>query len=153
MQIFGDFIQHFPPEQDSLEITFTPSSIPLKRRWRNNRLSAYFLADYFTTFLPLDDKLESQQLRIKESKEIVSFIANELLENAMKYSDSNSHYQVQFGIHFLDQEQLTAVIFAVNSINQEHCEKLKCFINTLLSSDTEMLYIEQIEKKSGEIIG
>lgn len=50
MQTFGNFIDKFPPEQDSLELTFTPTSVPLKKRWRNNRLSAYFIADYFTTF-------------------------------------------------------------------------------------------------------
>ena len=61
MQIFGEFIQQFPPEKDSLELTFTPTSVPLKKRWRNNRLSAHFIADYFTTFLPLDDGLEEQK--------------------------------------------------------------------------------------------
>ncbi len=30
MQIFGEFIEEFPPEKDSLELTFTPTSVPLK---------------------------------------------------------------------------------------------------------------------------
>lgn len=30
MQTFGNFIDKFPPEQDSLELTFTPTSVPLK---------------------------------------------------------------------------------------------------------------------------
>lgn len=148
MQIFGEFIEHFPPEQDSLELTFTPTSIPLKKRWRNNRLSAHFIADYFTTFLPLDDHLEAEQIRIKESKEIVTYVANELLENAMKYNDAKSHSQVKFGVHFVDKDDLVAVVFATNSISQEHSEKLKCFIETLFSSDPEMLYIEQIEENA-----
>lgn len=31
MQTFGNFIDKFPPEQDSLELTFTPTSVPLKK--------------------------------------------------------------------------------------------------------------------------
>lgn len=148
MQIFGDFIQQFPPEKDSLELTFTPTSIPLKKRWRNNRLSAYFIADYFTTFLPLDDGDAEQQKRIKESKSAVSYIANELLENAMKYNDENSHSQIEFGVHFLNNDNLIAVIFATNSIKLDDVEKLQQFIARLSSEDTEFLYIEQLEKNA-----
>lgn len=148
MKIFGDFIEHFPPEQDSLELTFTPTSIPLKQRWRNNRLSAHFIADYFATFLPLNDNSEPEKSRIKESKEIVSYVANELLENAMKYNDEQSHFKVKFGIHFIEKEELIALIFATNSMNKNDSEKLLCFINTLFSSDPEMMYIEQIEKNA-----
>ena len=52
-QIFGEFIDQFPPEHDSLELTFTPSSRPIKQRWRNNLLSAHFVADYLSSFLPV----------------------------------------------------------------------------------------------------
>ncbi|MGI0482707.1 DUF6272 family protein [Geminocystis sp. CENA526] len=148
MQIFGDFIQQFPPEKDSLELTFTPTSIPLKKRWRNNRLSAYFIADYFTTFLPLDDSDIEHQKRIEESKSAVSYIANELLENAMKYNDENSHSQIEFGVHFLEQNDLIAVIFATNSIKLNDIKKLQDFIQRLSSEDTESLYIEQLEKNA-----
>ena len=148
MQIFGDFIEVFPPEQDSLELTFTPSSIPLKQRWRNNRLSAYFIADYFTTFLPLDDHLAEEKKRIKESKDVVSYVANELLENAMKYNDDQAHFQTKFGIHFLPKNGLIAVIFATNSISLENSRRLKTFIDQLFSSDPETLYFEQIENSA-----
>ena len=148
MQIFGEFIEQFPPEKDSLELTFTPTSIPLKKRWRNNRLSAYFIADYFTTFLPLDDGDIEQQKRIEESKSAVSYVANELLENAIKYNDENCHSQIKFGVHFLQQNHLIAVIFATNSINLDDQKKLQHFIDRLSSEDTESLYIEQLEKNA-----
>jgi hypothetical protein len=153
MQIFGDFIQQFPPEKDSLELTFTPTSIPLRKRWRNNRLSAYFIADYFTTFLPLDDGDTEQQKRIEESKSAVSYIANELLENAMKYNDENSHSQIEFGIHFLDKNNLIAVIFATNSIKSEDMKKLQDFIGRLSSENPEFLYMEQLEKNALNDLG
>ena len=148
MRIFGEFIQKFPPEKDSLELTFTPTSVPLKKRWRNNRLSAHFIADYFTTFLPLDDAKDEQKKRIQESKCAVSYIANELLENSMKYNCEKAHSQIQFGIHFLEEDRLLAVIFATNSITKENEEKLTKFINILSKNDPETLYIEQIEKNA-----
>lgn len=148
MQIFGEFIEQFPPEKDSLELTFTPTSIPLKKRWRNNRLSAYFIADYFSTFLPLDDTNIEEQKRIQESKSAVSYIANELLENAIKYNDESNNFQIKFGVHFLDNEELIAVVFATNSITFHDRQKLENFISLLSSQDPELLYIEQLEKNA-----
>ena len=148
MQIFGEFIETFPPEKDSLELTFTPTSVPLKERWRNNRLSAYFIADYFTTFLPLDDAQYEQKIRIKESKCAVSYIANELLENSMKYNCEQVHSQIKFGIHFVDEDRLLAVIFATNSITDENEQRLKKFIDQVFDSDPESLYIDQLEKNA-----
>lgn len=148
MQIFGEFIQDFPPEKDSLELTFTPTSVPLKKRWRNNRLSAHFIADYFTTFLPLDDSQCEEKIRIEESKCAVSYIANELLENAMKYNSDKAHSQIKFGIHFLENEHLIAVIFATNTISFQHQQKLSNFIQLISTKDPEKLYIEQLEKNA-----
>ncbi len=150
-QIFGDFIDHFPPEQDSLELTFSPSSRPIKKRWRNNRLSAHFVADYFTNFLPVDEDEADHQQRLKEGKNAVSYVANELLENAMKFHDEESKNKVKFGIHFLEEEEdVTAVIFATNNVKPEGVDKLKTFIEELLSSDPNDMYVSQIEKSAEE---
>lgn len=150
-QVFGDFIEHFPPEQDSLELTFTPSSRPIKKRWRNNRLSAHFVADYFTNFLPIDEDEPNHDRRLKESKNAVTYVANELLENAMKFHDEQSKSKVKFGIQFLEEEaDVVAVIFASNNVKPEGMDKLKAFIEELLSSDPNDMYISQVEKSAEE---
>lgn len=150
-QVFGEFIEHFPPEQDSLELTFTPSSRPIKKRWRNNRLSAHFVADYFTNFLPVDEDESDQKQRLKESKNAVTYVANELLENAMKFHDEQSKNKVKFGIHFLEGEaDVTAIIFATNNVKPGGADKLKAFIEELLSSDPNDMYVSQIEKSAEE---
>jgi hypothetical protein len=150
-QVFGDFIEHFPPEQDSLELSFTPSSRPIKKRWRNNRLSAHFVADYFTNFLPIDEDEPAQEQRVKESKSAVTYVANELLENAMKFHEEESKNKVKFGIHFLQEEaDVTAVIFATNNIKPGGVDKLKAFIEELLSSDPNDMYVSQVEKSAEE---
>jgi hypothetical protein len=147
-QILGDFIEEFPPEHDSLELTFTPSSRPIQQRWRNNRLSAHFVADYLSSFLPLDEEDASSEKRIKQSKGAVSYVANELLENAIKFTDNNSSYKVKFGIHFIEEIEIIAVIFATNFAKLESVNKLQALIKEILSSDPNELYLQQLEKNA-----
>lgn len=147
-QIFGDFIDEFPPEHDSLELTFTPSSRPIKQRWRNNLLSAHFVADYLSTFLPLDATDASTEKRIKQSKGYVSYVANELLENAIKFNQDDANFKVKFGIHFIGEIEVTAVIFASNNVSQEGANKFQEFIKIMLDSDPSELYLQQIEKNA-----
>jgi hypothetical protein len=149
-QIFGDFVESFPLPQDSLELSFTPNSLPIKKRWRNNRLSANFMADYFSNFLPVDENDPAQKRRIKESKGAVSYVANELLENAIKFNDRGTNFQIKFGIYFIKEADLTAVLFATNSVSAEGLDKFQKFIQELLGSDPEKLYLQQIEKSAEE---
>ncbi|MBO3458716.1 DUF6272 family protein [Aetokthonos hydrillicola Thurmond2011] len=143
-RIFGNFIDNFPQEYDSLEISFNFGSRLIQKRWKNNRLSAYFVADYLSNILPIDEDETQDNSRIEASKSTVTYIANELLENAMKFSEDN---QVKFGIHFLeDGETFTAVIFTKNAITAQKAEKFQDFIKELLCADTHELYIQQIEK-------
>lgn len=144
-QIFGDFIESFPPDHDSLILSFTPTSEHIQHRWRNQRLSAHFVADYFANFLPLDKNDPAQEQRIKETKGAVGYITNELLENAMKFNLDSSHAKVKLGVHCLDAADLTAVMFAVNSVSQTGADKFQRFIQTLLSANPEEMYMQQVE--------
>lgn len=145
-QLFGEFIETFPPENDSLEITFTPSSRPITQRWRNNRLSAYFVADYFITFLPLEEETPGQEKRIRDSKGAVSFVANELLENAMKFNSGDSNQKIKFGIQFIEQPCVTAAIYTTNIINPSSVSSFQAYIQHLLISDPDELYLQQVER-------
>jgi hypothetical protein len=149
-QIFGDFVESFPPAQDLLELTFTPNSLPIKKRWRSNRLSANFMADYFSNFLQVDEDDPAQKRRIKESKGAVSYVANELLENAIKFNNQGTNFKIKFGIYFIEEADLTAVLFATNSVSAEGLDKFQKFIQELLCSDPEKLYVQQIEKSAEE---
>jgi hypothetical protein len=149
-QIFGDFVESFAQAHDSLELTFTPNSLPIKKRWRSNRLSANFMADYFSNFLQVDEDDPAQKRRIKESKGAVSYVANELLENAIKFNDRGTNFKIKFGIYFIEEADLTAVLFATNSVSAEGLDKFQKFIQELLCSDPEKLYVQQIEKSAEE---
>ncbi|MGB0561274.1 MAG: DUF6272 family protein [Spirulinaceae cyanobacterium] len=145
-QLFGEFIETFPPENDSLEITFTPSSRPIKQRWRNNRLSAYFVADYFITFLPFEEETPGQEKRIRDSKGAVSYVANELLENAMKFNNRDVNEKIKFGIQFLDDPYATAAIYTTNAVDLAVIDAFQHHIQQLLASDPSELYLQQVEK-------
>jgi hypothetical protein len=149
-QIFGDFLESFPPDQDSLELTFTPNLLPIKKRWLSNRLSANFMADYFSNFLPVDEDDPAEQRRIKESKGAVSYVANELLKNAIKFNNQRTNFKIKFGIDFIEEADMTAVLFATNIVSAEGLDKFQKFIQELLCSYPEKLYVQQIEKSAEE---
>lgn len=144
-QIYGDFNEELPGGQEGLTIVFSPTSVPLKQRWRNNGLSADFMADYFATFFPGSEE-DATETDIKaEVKSAVSFIANELLENAMKFNDETSPHPISLRLQ-MDSDKL--VFLATNSVNSKTIEKFQVFIEELMNSDPSELYIRQIEKNA-----
>ena len=146
IQTFGDFIE-LPASQEYLTIGFSPSSIPLKQRWRNNGLSADFMADYLATFFPGNADDSSTIERQAEIKSAVSYIANELLENAMKFNNETSDYPINIKL----QLESDGVVFSVaNSISPQGVDKFQAYIQQLLASEPSELYIQQLEKNAVE---
>jgi hypothetical protein len=146
IQTFGDFIE-LPASQEYLIIGFSPSSIPLKQRWRNNGLSADFMADYLATFFPGNEDDPSTIDRQAEIKSSVSYIANELLENAMKFNNETSEYPIDIKL----QLESDKVIFSVvNSISPQAVDKFQAYIQQLLASEPSELYIQQLEKNAAD---
>ncbi|WP_448603059.1 DUF6272 family protein [Thermoleptolyngbya sp.] len=141
LQIFGDFQDDYPPSQEFLSLAFSPSSAPIRQRWRVNGLSADFVADYMTTFFPGEDGLSSpsQQDKVRDA---VSFIANELLENAMKFSDETSSLPIQIQLH-LHSDSL--IFYVTNSIKPDDITRFQTLIQEIVSSDPDELYIQQLE--------
>lgn len=135
-QIFGDFYESLD-SQEHLTIVFSPSSLPRKQRWETNGLSADFMADYFAVFFPKSDTKE-------EVKGVVSFIANELLENALKFNDNTSR-----SISIMLQMREDKLVFlATNSVNPQAVGKFQAFIQELVTCDPGELYIREVEKNA-----
>lgn len=144
-QIFGNFQENFSKDREFLNMGFSPSSLSIQERWRNNGLSADFVADYMTTFFPRKSDSKSEQLRQSELKHAVSYIANELLENAMKFNFPTSERSIEFGIHLLDRETAQIVLHATNSISPEQATEFQDFIQELFTGDPEELFMRQME--------
>ena len=134
-----------PPSQEYLILSFSPGSIPLRQRWRNNCLSADFLADYLSTFFLSNEHQQAECDKQAEVKSAVSYIANELLENAMKYGVEMSPFPISIQIHL----NPNVIIFQLtNSIKSEQTQQFQSHIETLLSGDPDEMYIEQLEKNA-----
>ena len=150
-RIFGNYFEELSEEIDSLEMTFSPSDRSIRQRWKNKRLSAQFIAEYFTAFLPIDDNDLDGERRIKEGKSAIAYVANELLENAMKFNDEESNFKVRLGVYFIEDmsvkdKEIAALLFATNSVTSEDIEKFQTFLEQLLNNDPEELYVTQVEK-------
>lgn len=143
-QTLGDFIEPEEGHGEYLKIGFQPSSIPLQQRWRNNGLSADFLAGYLSTFFPGEDQASSA--RQAEIKDAISFIANELLENAMKFTQTSSHHTVTIEM-FLKSDVIR--LYTVNLIAPDKIGPFQEFIGRLLTEDTNDLYTKQLERNAG----
>lgn len=145
VQIFGDFSQELPATQEYLTIVFSPSSVPVQQRWRTNGLSADFMADYFATFFPGSDTATTDINIQAEVKSAVSFIANELLENAMKFNDPSSRSPISVRLQ-LHSHGL--VFLATNSVTPGAIAKFQAFIEELTTSDPSELYIRNLERNA-----
>ncbi len=139
-EIFGNFIEQ-AELQEYLVIHFSPSSIPLQQRWRNNGLSADFLAEYWATFFPTDDAPSVN--RVQEIKGTINYIANELLENVMKFSYQPANLPVKLGLHLYQQYFR---FYASNAIDPASIPDFQAWIRRLLTEDPGMLYLSQIER-------
>lgn len=150
-QIFGDFCDNLPVAQEYLTLVFSPSSIPIKQRWQTNGLSADFMADYFailvTSFFPGNKDMASEANLQAEIKSAVSFIGNELLENAMKFSDEASKHPINLTLQ-MHSDKL--VFLSTNSVNAYEVAKFQEFIQKLITCDPDELYFYYIEQNTQE---
>ncbi|AFZ16646.1 DUF6272 family protein [Allocoleopsis franciscana] len=142
-QIFGDFTDTLPDGQEGLTMVFSPTSVPLKQRWRNNGLSADFMADYFATFFPGSEEANCETVTQEQVKSAVSFIANELLENAMKFNDESLPQPISIRLQ-MDSHRL--VFLATNSVHPQRAKQFQQFIQELTTSDPSELYLCHLEK-------
>ena len=142
-EVFGDFREKRTLDQEYLAIGFSPESLPIQTRWKTNGLSADFLGDYMGTFFPGDEK--EARFKREEVRGGVSYIANELLENAMKYN----HAPASAGIQVCMELDPTEIRFYVtNSVSPEDCDRYQALINRMLTEDPGDLLIEQLERNA-----
>ena len=142
--IFGDY-SDIEDSQEYLTINFSPNQLSIQERWRNNGLSADFLSDYWSTFIPVDDY--SSQKKAKYTKNIVGYIANELLENAMKFHCGVSNLPISISVHLFPDE---FIFLMKNCADTLVVERFQEYIRTLLSGNIEELYLRQLESNAQE---
>ena len=145
IKTFGNVIEKPAESKGYLVIGFSPNSISILQRWRNNGLSADFFADYIVSFFPKDKNIPNNVDKHIEIRSTVSYVANELLENAMKFSDKKTSFPISIQLQLYDN---SIEFFVTNSILEESVIQFQTYIQTILNSDTQELYIDQLEKNA-----
>jgi diguanylate cyclase (GGDEF)-like protein len=149
-EVIGDFIDvNEISRGEYLQLGFQPSSVPLQQRWRNNGLSADFLGDYVTTFFPKDETDPDSAARQADMQNAVAYIANELLENAMKYSEESLNQPTNINM-YLGEEFL--VVTETNAATTEQTQKYRDFVELLTTKDPMEFFVEQLEAKANDDI-
>lgn len=140
---YGDFTESVPLEIEGLTIVFSPTSVSLKERWKNNSLSADFMADYFATFYALHGS--DEEGRLEYVKGAVSFVANELIENAMKFTDVEG---IPISIR-LTMHEGELVFFATNGASLEGSQMYESAVRRLLNADPWAEYERRAQANDG----
>ncbi|MFN5262237.1 MAG: DUF6272 family protein [Pseudanabaena sp.] len=142
-QVFGEFTENVSERSEFLVLGFSPSSLPIQLRWRTNGLSADFLGDYVKNFFPGDTRAAlNKQTEVRHA---VSFVANELLENAMKYSDKGAGQPVNLELHLFSDR---LIFVSKNSVHQDAIADFQTYLQQITTSDIGEMYINQVEKSS-----
>ncbi|MEY3220121.1 MAG: hypothetical protein RIT27_1478 [Pseudomonadota bacterium] len=151
-EIYGEFKDEEQPEcEEYLSIRFSPSRLPLKKRWENNGLSADFIADYFKIFYVSqqeENSGETDEVLLENLRDSVKYVANELLENAMKFQ-APIIYPTAARI-FLSLYEEKLVFYITHSITNEQAELFEVFIKNLLHHDAQDLYMEAMRASARE---
>jgi hypothetical protein len=145
--IFGNYGEQLNGKCEYLTLAFSPLSAPLRTRWRNNGLSADFLGDYVMTFLPKEGGCSVEAARQHELRHTITYIANELLENSMKF-----HIQgrdIPISIH-LELSDSNISVTASNGVDGDQADRYITFVRQLLASDPNELLIERLESGASE---
>lgn len=149
-KILGHFIEELPDEGEYITIGFSPMYAPLKKRWENNGLSADFISEYFKNFyVSRQEELSGvpDVFVVENLRDAVKYIANELLENAMKFQDVPLPFTARIFLSLYSDK----LIFSVtNGISIKQAELLQNYIQTLLSRDPQELYFETMRASARE---
>lgn len=126
-------------------LSFSSSFLSLRNQWLNNSLTANFLAEYWSTFSRSPNALGCHPSNY--SKEIVSYVVNEMLDNAVKYGCASADDTTQVAIRLtLASEHLR--VYVTNRSPAKSWKSLQEYIHVLLTEDHERLYFRQMEENA-----
>lgn len=137
IKYFGSFTES---QEESLGLTLQFNPLLLQARWQKYGLPVDFLADYLTHFAPPFTP---------ELKGSVIYIANELIENAMKF-----HHDTTPARPIVLQLTMTAdtlYFYLTHSITPAAQTTLQTFIQRLLTADLAQLYAQQVTLKESQL--
>ena len=161
IQYLGNYIDLSDSmKEESLSLHFSPSKLPLKKRWENNGISADFIAEYVKNFwichMDLSEDQKEDRINIFNLYINVKYVANELFENAMKFSYiydevnkvPSSHATAAGVLLSLSDDRL--IFYITHGASKSQSDIYKSFILKLLSSNPSDMYMEAMRNSHKE---
>lgn len=146
-QLFGDFKEEILANHKLFMMDFFIHSIPIERRKQTRYLSIAFITDYLATLFPVNEEDIKSYERQLQMKSAATYIANELLENSIKFNHETVKHPIQFGICSVEK----LLVFVVsNCASEKTLESFKDYVHELTNSDIDELYFRQLEKGAEE---
>lgn len=140
-QIYGAYLEpdeHVP----YIKMGFLLGQKDVNDQWSNNGLSANFLAAYLPTLLAAK-RSEHGLKSMTQAQEMVSYVANELLENTVKYSDKLAEYEFDIGLYLHDN---LLRIYVSNPVLYATLPTFQSWITLLLTANPHELQLKQIRQ-------
>lgn len=128
---YGSLLETAQEIKSMVTLTFYPKD--LANYWRVSGLTANFGASFLTYCFPGEEHDENT----------LSFILNEAVENAIKYSD-NQEFQITISLYSVNGE----IIFEIeNPVSNDQKEIFEVFLNQLIKcTDYETMYMDALER-------
>lgn len=146
-QIIGTFKEEIRDDNKIFMVEFFIHAIPAEKRKQTRFFSLAFMDDYLTSFLLVKNEDTNSFKEQSHLKSAVKYIANELLENSIKFNCESGRYPLRFAVYLLE----TKLIFvSSNYANKKNLESLKEFVSELVDSDIDELYFRHLEKGAEE---
>lgn len=99
-----------------------------------------------TFFLGSDSEPKSKNEQV-EIKGAISYIANELLENAMKFNDETTQHPISIRLQLYNDELM---FLTTNTIPADRVSEFQSFLQELIAAEPLEMYIHQLEKNALE---
>jgi len=141
-EVYGDYLEDLSGSLEFLSVKFQPSTIALQQRWRNGALSSFLVTYLPSLAITLDADLEPQ---LDELSAAVNYIANELLENALRFGKVVEREPIVLALH-LYRDRL--ILLASNVLSASARKRLQAFMQALLAADPEVLYAQQLAREA-----
>ena len=122
-------------------VRFKALALNSDQLWENGSLSALYISQFWETYF-----YSCKDTNKADIRDSVRYITAELIANAVKYS-ATPDILIEITLNRQDPEFRICVINKVDSANAQTYKK---FIERLLASDPEKLYIEQMEKNAAD---
>lgn len=139
--ILGKFKESIEKKDIISEVKMELNADELHKYWRRCSLTSDFFAKFYSFFFT-EKTISAEVFNQNAANNSISFLLNELFENAAKYSKTDKKdviFQIQYLKDFL--------VFEIsNYLDRDNAENFVKLIEELLSDDPEKLYLQKLEE-------